>query len=128
MSSNDMPVFDLNITRRWSKKFAKSWERATRLQNRLSRVPTPDMSPEERNKFYDLQEAALDEIEGLADEQTAMVAEALVSVPADWLESDAPADLDWDDVESFDYILQSKYGELVQMLIDGSAFRDSAKN
>lgn len=127
-NNESMPTFRADVSRRWAKKLAKTFQRATQIQNRLNRTPTAAMSVEERNAFFDMQDSAIDELDDLGEQQVAMVAEVVLDMPSDWLEDDAPSDLDWSEAESYDYVLQSKYNELLLMLVDGSAFRDKAKN
>ena len=49
------------------------------------------------------------------------MAQVLVDVPREWLIKDAPEELDWCKVESYDYIQEPRYGEILGLLQTGEA-------
>lgn len=90
--SDEQPVFDLsNLSWRESKSLAV-------LQLRMQEAQTAD---------------AMEKAFGQID---AFLARVLVSVPRAWLVKDAPADLDWSDAESLNWIQGKKVGALMKAL------------
>lgn len=111
----DKPVFDFsNTTRKWSKAFTASTYKVTRAQAKL--VKQEDV------------EAALALLDEAADEQEALIAEVLVSVPREWLATSAPDEIDWHDPKSLDWVRPDYYGELLAILQSGDTGKSAAKN
>lgn len=125
---SELPKFKSDVSRRWAKKFAKTFQRATQIENKLMKQAHDGMSVEEKNALLDAKDTAIEQLDELGEQQILMIAEVVESIPAEWLEADAPDNLDWSDPESYDYILQSKYMMLVQMIVTGEAFKEAAKN
>jgi hypothetical protein len=125
-----MPLkFDFTrVGRGWSNEFFKTITRAGRAQLALQRQLKPDADAAEIDAFLDRQDAALVEMERIGDEQAVLLAQVLVDVPEDWLIEGAPDDLDWNAVESLDFIQSDKYGEILEMLRTRDIPRDDAKN
>ncbi|GIL09273.1 MAG: hypothetical protein BroJett033_7840 [Chloroflexota bacterium] len=128
-ANGEKPVFDFGrVSRRWNQAFAASIAKATRATIAMQRPLCAGMTNEQVQAHYDAQEAAVDLLETLGAEQSALVAEVLVSVPDGWLVKGAPAELDWSDPESLDWIRADKYQQLLQMLQTGEAYTTDAKN
>ncbi len=138
------PTFDFSkVSRQWSKAFSKSIMNATRAQIILNQ-PFPQLYiPKGTNKdaaqlirqqfqsdaqkLRVEQDEAVQIIEELGDEQAELVAQVLRFVPGEWLIEGAPAVLDWGEIESFDWIQEDRYAEILEMIQSGEA-RILAKN
>jgi hypothetical protein len=112
------PVFDLSqVNRNWRKRWVETTIRVTELQAGLLDGKQPDVGDLVAQRLWALEQVGvMREIQALADDQTRLLAMVLVSVPREWLSSDAPEELDWHDPESLGYVLEARYGELVQAL------------
>jgi len=122
------PTFDFTrVSRQWNQKFIKSLANAGRAQTIISRPVSTKASEDEIQAYYDRVEKAWDDLENLANEQLALIAQVLVSVPREWLLADAPDEIDWSKPESFDWIQSPCYGEILELLRSGEA-QKSAKN
>jgi hypothetical protein len=131
MSSNGKapkPVFDFSgVSRQWSLSFMKSAQAAARAQLTLQRPIRAGMSEDAIQAYYDAQDAALDKISELSDEQLDLIVQVLKDVPREWLIAGAPDDLDWGNKEHYDWIQDERYTELLNMVMSGEA-RKLAKN
>ena len=110
-----VPEFDFSRTNRaWRKRWLRRITRATRLQVTI-------LEAEEAGNKITSTEAtasakALEELEGIAEEQEQMVAEVLVSVPAEFLHPDAPEDPDWSDPDFDEWLLDGSFEIIIQAL------------
>ncbi len=115
MVDEHLPVFDFGgVNRGWSKAFMAAIRKATLAQVQLNRQEEI--------------EQALERIDEAANEQEKLLAEVLVSVPREWLARSAPADLNWKDPESLNWVRPDYYGRLLNMVQSGEAFKNDAKN
>jgi hypothetical protein len=123
------PGFDFGrVGKRWNKAFGASISKATKATIAMQRPVPPQATAEQVQAHYDAQVAAVELLDTLGDEQAALVAQVLVSVPEAWLVKGAPKELDWSDPESLDWIRADKYQHLLQMLQTGEAYTSDAKN
>lgn len=127
------PTFDFTkVSRQWSKAMSASIQKATRAQLTLMR-PAPTGNSDAIQAHYNAQSEALDIVENISDEQAALVAQVLTNVPREWLIEGAPEALDWSNIDSFDWIQEPCYGEILNMIQSGEArksieARKQAKN
>lgn len=131
MSENgsEKPKFDFSgVNRQWNRDFALTLTKAARVQLILQRQPNDEMDDAAVDALYDRQEKALDELEALADQQAALLAQVLVGVPTGWLMPGAPDDLDWSQVASLDYIQANRYTELLELLRTKDVAGEDSKN
>lgn len=123
------PVFDFSqVSKRWNKAFGASISKATKATIAMQRPLLADATPAQQQAHYDAQIAAVEMLDTLGDEQAALVAQVLVSVPEEWLIATAPPEIDWSDPENLDWIRADKYQALLQMLQTGEAYSTEAKN
>lgn len=131
MSSNGKkiaPVFDFSgVSRQWSMEFTKTAQTAAKAQLTLQRPIPKGATDEQIQAYYDRQDAALDSIGGIAEEQLRLVSKVLKSVPREWLIEGAPDELDWNNSDSYNWIQDQYYTEILQMIQSGEA-RKTAKN
>lgn len=122
------PTFDFsNVSREWSQSFFKSAQKAAKAQIALQRPLRTGATDEQVQAYYDAQDAALDEIGKISDEQLALVQQVLTGVPSEWLIAGAPDDLDWSKSESYQWIQDDRYTEILRLIQSGEA-RTKAKN
>lgn len=115
----EMPVFDFSqVNRRWRKRWLETQARGTEIQyGLLEKIPPGEEASKEENvEFGRFSILAIRELQAIGDEQAGLIAQVLESVPQDWLSDDAPDDLDWSDPESQGWLLEERFGDLVQML------------
>jgi len=129
MSENGKkPTFDFTkVSRQWNQAFGKSLANAGRAQTIISRPVSLKADDDEVQAYYDRVEKAWDDLEKLANEQAALMAEVLTSVPREWLLTTAPEEIDWSKPENFDWIQSPRYGDILEMLRTGEA-QKTAKN
>lgn len=121
-------TFDFsNVSRDWSQQFLKTAQQAARAQNTLERPLRTNATEDQIQAFYDARDLALDTIGLLADQQLELVRQVLKDVPADWLIGGAPDELDWSNAESYQWIQDTHYTEILRMIQSGEA-RAKAKN
>lgn len=126
--SGDGAVWDFSkVSRKWHKAFAKSIREASKAGLLLSR-PAPIGDDEAMRAHLDAQAGAMDAMEQYADEQQALIAQVLVSVPDSWLSSGAPDDLDYSDPESLDWLMPDRYAELLRQVQTGEAWASDSGN
>lgn len=90
--TTDKPTFNFpQVSWGESKRFAI-------FQARLRKLGREDCSAEETGAIF--------------DELGQMMARYVTSVPREWLMPDAPADLDWSDPASFDWIVSERMSDL----------------
>ena len=103
----EQPVFDYtNYSRKEQKAFTRKQAKMARLASQIANS----------TEFFDTEdefEDAQDEFDRLVEEGEALTMRLIVSVPRDWLTVDAPADLDWDDPASINWIRVDKSRELM---------------
>jgi len=115
------PTFNFSkVSRQWSKSFATSVQNATRAQITLQR-PAPVGDSTALQAHLDAQEKALDVIAQISDEQAGLIAQVLTDVPPEWLIDGAPEAIDWSKIESFDWIQEEYYGEILNLIQSGEA-------
>lgn len=101
------PRFDFSqVSRRWSKRFIETMTGVSEVTLAL------EDSADDARRQVEL----LRNIQQLSEEQEALLCAVLVDVPRDWLTKDAPAEIDWSDVTSLDYVLDVKSAALFQAL------------
>ena len=123
----DEPRFNFSsISRRWAKRFARVQIEMAQRAVIIGADARPDLSPEEQQRLNMGRIEAADRIFELEDERDALLVEVIESVPADWLVSEAPADLSWSSVDDLDWIRADKFDELIQTA--STARQASAKN
>lgn len=126
--NGNKPEFDFTkVSRQWNVAFGKSLANAGKAQTIISRPVSPKADDDQVQAYYDRVEQAWADLENLANEQAALIAQVLVSVPREWLLTNAPDEIDWSKSENFDYIQSPKYAEILEMLRNGEA-QKSAKN
>jgi hypothetical protein len=124
----DAPTWDFSgVSRAWQKAFSKTMRDASKAQLTLAR-PAPEGDSVAVNAHIDAQEAALDDLERIGEEQQALIAQVLVDVPADWVVAGAPNPLDFSDADALDWIKPDRWAELLMAVQTGEAWSDAAKN
>lgn len=111
---SDKPVFDFT---RFSWRDAKT---VTRLQARAARVSAllADSATLINESAFN---AVTDEQDAIFTELQAYIARCLVSVPRVMLVPDAPAELDWSDPASLDWLRGRAFAELQAMMQEASS-------
>lgn len=122
------PTFDFTgVSRQWSMAFMKSVQAATKAQLTLQRPIRQGATDEQIQAYFDAQEAAVDLLPRLIEEQLDLIVQVLKDVPREWLIDGAPEVLDWTQKPSYDWIQDERYSEILQMVQSGEA-RKQAKN
>jgi len=131
MSENNgvKPTFDFSrVSRKWHKDFLASTSKATRATMAIQRPMKPNATPDEIQAHYDRVEQALVDLQQLSDEQAALVAQVLASVPVEWLIEGAPQSLDWHNPDSLDWVQADRYEAiLMQLQTRQSSEREEAR-
>lgn len=108
------PEFDFSgINRKWSKRWMNTLTRVGELEVQIAELSEAEENGSQRARQ---QLNLIQEFERMGAEQEKLLSEVLVSVPQNWLSADAPDDLDWHDPESLDYVLETRYPQLIQSL------------
>lgn len=124
-----MPTFDFTkVGRKFMKEWADLVNEATRYGKILSGLMPEGNSREALEEFETLYQEYQAKIEACGEAQVEMICQILKNVPKAWLVSSAPADIDWSDSASIDYIQADRWTQLMQIVGEGQAFRQSAKN
>lgn len=112
------PRAKLDYTRvggQWNRAFAQTVLKASQL-SLITQKPIP-ADPERAEAVIDQQIAAMDGMMALAEQQAALIAQVVVSIPREWAIPDAPADVDWNDPQQLtDYMQVDRYQELLMMV------------
>jgi hypothetical protein len=128
---DDKPKFDFSrVGRSWSRAIFKTVQEASRNSLVISRPFPKNATEDEIQALFDKKDAAMARNEQLADEQSKLVSQVLVSVPREWLTVDAPADLAFEpgNIEQLEYIRPDKYMLMLESLTSGEAYKADAKN
>lgn len=114
------PEFNFNgVSRRWMKKWLRV-NNAIQAAEVLVVAPGRDnLTESEALQLRAQQAQASADMMDAIDERDELIAEVLVSVPRDWLDADAPDDLDWSEPETQNWILLSKQTDFMAALIEG---------
>jgi hypothetical protein len=89
-----------------------SWRDSKRASKLFYRMETLDIQdPDEWEEEYD----------SLWDQIQEHLSKVIVSIPQEWLVSDAPEDLDWSDGTSIDWIRSDKISDLIAEETDSAA-------
>lgn len=116
------------VTKDWRKKLRATLRKVTEAQI-VAELPPPATSDHETVEAHlERLRKAWDTIDEQAKLQNALICEIVVSVPQDWLTSDAPDDVDWDDPESLEYIRPDCYWRLAQQAQTGQLQQGDSKN
>ncbi len=127
-SKTPKPIFDFSgVSREWSQSFFKTAKTAAKAQIALTRPLHPDASPDAVQAYYDAQEQAIETIGNVSEEQLQLIKQVLKDVPKEWLIVGAPENIDWCQNESYDWIQDDHYTEILLMIQSGEA-RKTAKN
>jgi len=97
----------------------------------LSRLSWKDSKEISRNQIR-LRRAQegndLEALDAAFESMEAYLAKTVTHVPQDWLTPDAPADLDWSDFRSFDWLRQNGMGRLTTALNEAQSPEETTKN
>jgi len=126
-SNGSKPTFDFSrVTKRW----ISSWRQNSVELDQWNRVATEegrdDLTADELRKLNSAKAQALGEINRLISERDQLVAKTVRSIPRDWLDPEAPENLDWSDPESLGWLLADKEIELLNAM--GEARTQDSKN
>lgn len=122
----ERPVFDFSrVSKQWNKEFGLSASKASRAQNTLGKPYPVNGDAAAIEAYFAAQDAAFSVIEETGDIQANLLAQVLDSVPRGWLLESAPEEIDWHDPASLNYIQSHRYMELLEMLQNGEARRNS---
>jgi DNA-binding NarL/FixJ family response regulator len=123
------PTFDFTqVGRNLSKDWTHLLNKANGIAKILASLMPEGNSREELEEFEELYHEYHERLIAVGDEQAALICKVLKSVPKNWLIKDAPASLDWSDVESLDWIQADRYSQLLHMIGSGEHYKLSAKN
>lgn len=115
------PEFDFSrVPRAWRKKWLAAVTEITEIQARLQDPGTNPTKEEMATMAQDMRR-----IQELAEVQQVLIAQVVVSVPSSMVHHDAPDNLDWSDAESYDWLTDEGYQQLV--LDMQTERRDTAK-
>lgn len=115
------PSFDFSrVPRAWRKKWLATVTEITEIQARLEvgNEPTKEQMGEIARDMRRISE--------LADAQQALVAQVVTFIPSSMVHPDAPLELDWSEPESYDWLTDEGYQQLVLEM--QTSRRDTAKN
>jgi hypothetical protein len=111
------PTFDFTkVGRGFMKEWGASVERATRYTKVLMDLRPDGNSRAALEEFEALSDEYKEKFDAEADVQSEMISRILKTVPKAWLTSDAPAEIDWSNPESLDYIQVDRYAQLLQTI------------
>ncbi|MBZ0294497.1 MAG: hypothetical protein K8L99_18175 [Anaerolineae bacterium] len=114
--SEAKPEFDFShISRRWTKQWLHTMTTVSEAQLELTEIEQAD-DPAVQKQQARRQLELVQSIERLMGDQESMIAQVLKTVPREWLPDDAPDDLDWSNPESLEWVLESRYAELVDAM------------
>jgi hypothetical protein len=111
------PAFDFTkVGRGFMREWGASVERATRYAKVLMNLQPEGHSREDLEEFETLCDEYKAKFDAVADEQAEMISRILKSVPKSWLVTEVPAEIDWSNVDSLDYIQVDRYAQLMQIV------------
>jgi hypothetical protein len=111
------PTFDFTkVGRGFMREWGASVERATRYTKVLMDLRPAGHSRADLEEFEALSDEYKEKFDAEADAQSDLICRILKSVPKTWLTDDAPADIDWSNPESLDYIQVDRYAQLLQLI------------
>jgi hypothetical protein len=116
-----------NVGRGFSREWAEVVTRATAVGKILHGLMPEGNNREAIEEFKELHAEYHEELAAIGDEQAVLVCKILKSVPKSWLVVDAPAEIDWSEVESLDYIQADRYAQLLQTIGQGKHYLVSAE-
>lgn len=112
-----------NFNRQWNELV----NRATAVGKILVTIMPQGNRREDLEEFKALSAEYHEELSAIGEEQAELVCKILKNVPRSWLMADAPAEIDWSEVESLDYIQADRYAQLLKMIGEGKSHFASAE-
>ena len=108
------------VSRRWGKRWAQI-DNDVQILVRIATSPEQeDLSDEEMLADGKARHEARIALNSLVDERHELMAQVLVDVPREYVVADAPAEIDWSDVESiWDYVREDASNMLHQDVHNG---------
>jgi hypothetical protein len=104
MSDTPAPVFDFeNVSRKWEKQ----WRKVNVDLTATAQLIEADSTGAD-DKIMAVR--SIDDIDAIREK---LLSQIVVSIPREWLVKDAPKDIDWSDVASFDWLKMGKFNDLV---------------
>jgi hypothetical protein len=111
------PSFDFTkVGRGFMREWTASVEKATRASKVLFDLRPEGNSREALAEFDELCDEWKARFDAEADAQAEMICRILKTVPKTWLITDAPAEIDWSQVDSLDYLQADRYAQLLQTI------------
>lgn len=122
------PTFDFTrVGRNFGKRWQEILHRATAAGKVLMSLMPEGNSREAIEEFEALHAEYHEKLSAIGDEQAAEISKILKTVPKSWLLTDAPADIDWSDEESLDWIQVDRYTQLLKIVGEGKAYLASSE-
>jgi hypothetical protein len=113
----EKPIFDFSkVSRVWAREWRSLVARAMKANTILASVPMPGLTGNEMVQVQLAKAEAMEDINTIEAERDRLVVQVLKSVPRGWLVDDAPQVIDWASVDSLDYLLESRYAELFDVM------------
>ena len=88
----------------WAKRFMRVTSRLGSMEAILEAPEAEGLSEFDRKRLSIARAEAVGEMPDLNDARDALICQVLVSVPREWLIGGAPADLDWSDPASLEWL------------------------
>ena len=126
-SNGSKPEFDFSrVTKRWISAWRQNSVDLDQWNLVVSQEGRDDLTDAEQRKLNSAKAEALGEINRLIAERDQLVAKTIRTIPRDWLDPDAPENLDWSDPESLGWLLAEKEVDLLNAM--GEARTEGSKN